>query len=192
MLRRVVAGVAALALLGAAVAFFAWSRGSSVPCPWTPDCPCDVDEPSAGAAATTPSPRAPVAPAPAPQDPSPSAHVAPPMAAAPPPTPRATALSRAWQRDTHDAALLADAERRLGGTPPPELRELVAMRARGATREALAAFIDARIGQDLRVRPFAMSWLRRVSDEPAAAPTQLPLSQSTGRSRLARPVRVER
>lgn len=188
MLRRVVFGVAALALVGAAMGIFAWSRASSASCPWTPDCPCDDEEAGAAASATTPAPRVPVASA---QAPSPSV-VAPPPPVAAPAAPPSSALARLWQRDAHDAALLADAERRLGGAPPAELRELVAMRARGATRDELAAFIDARIGPDLRVRPIAMSWLRRVSGEPAAAPTELPLSRSTGRSRLARPVRVER
>lgn len=95
-----------------------------------------------------------------------------------------------------DARMLAQAERAVGGDPPPVFRELVRERSRGATRETLEARIRASLTSDLALRRIALEWLDEVLPDPTAPrPSTVPADHGLGaggRSPTVQPLEVVR
>jgi hypothetical protein len=86
---------------------------------------------------------------------------------APPDNPIARALHAT---DTHDRELLADIERSTHADPPPVVRELLALRRRGASRAELDRFIADHLHDELNVRIAAQRWARAVAPLPSDPP----------------------
>ena len=118
-------------------------------------------------AATAPAEPATV-PAAAPQT-APSAE---PTALAADPAPQSATARALRAGDEADRNLLADIERQTRTNPPDAIRELLALRRSGATREQLDQFIGQRMtGTSLAVQIAARRWVRAVFEEPGAAPS---------------------
>jgi hypothetical protein len=101
------------------------------------------------------------APAPAP----PAAQAATPDAAAPAAD---DTIARALHAtDESDRALLSEIERSTHADPAPAVRELLALRHRGASRTELDGFIAQHLHEDLRVRIAAQRWARAVAPLPS-------------------------
>jgi hypothetical protein len=106
------------------------------------------------------------------QAPEPARVAAPPATpdaatAAPPDNPIARALHAT---DAHDRELLADIERSTHADPPPAVRELLALRHRGANRAELDRFIADHLHENLNVRIAAQRWVRAVAPLPSDPP----------------------
>ena len=100
----------------------------------------------------------------------------PPLAAEPPRSAHDAGASNITQAlratDEHDRALLAAIERQTKASPSKAVYALIALRRRGAGREALEQFIARELWDQLLVRIAAQRWLRAVMQAypgPAAA-----------------------
>lgn len=146
----------------------------------------DVPPPPEDATSGAENPPAPIAqpsagPAPDPPAAPPATRATAPDAGTPAAPPADNTIARALHAtDEHDRALLADIERRTHADPPPAVRELLALRHRGASRAELDRFIAEHLHDDLRVRIAAQRWARAVAPLPSDAPAQTDTSFGRG------------
>ncbi|HEX6272812.1 MAG TPA: hypothetical protein VFZ53_07230, partial [Polyangiaceae bacterium] len=88
-------------------------------------------------------------------------------------------------RDPKDLALFARIERELERSPPPAVNEIVELRKRGATRDALLAAARRLFADDFPLRALVVRWIDEVAPPPGGIPSP---SASASGARAKTPV----